>query len=52
MRFFEKIYSIKFYDNGFCWKVSVRDKTIEDYRRDASISLFFLTAIVAVILIG
>ena len=34
MKFLDKIYTITIIDQGkLCWDVSVRDKTLEDYKK-------------------
>ena len=48
MKFLQRVYSVTMFENGsFCWKYSVREKTINDYR-DSETSLFLWAVAVVV----
>lgn len=50
MRFFDSIYRITFYENGkFCFKTTVIEKTIENYRAD-NVILFVTIILLSVCL--
>ena len=52
MSFLSKVYTVSIYkDGGFCWKVTAKDRTIEQIKRDSVVVAISVIIVSAVILL-